>query len=134
MLKQLISLVGIIVGLVLAKMFYMVLGEALSPHLNDNVSLANGIAFIAIWVLVPAALGLVAELITTVLDHIAIVGTMNKLMGAVFGLFKYCFLIGAVMWALVACKLLSEETLGQTVIGTTLKAFSESFYTALINA
>ncbi len=133
-IKQLVSLVGIIVGLILAKMFYMALGEVLSPHLGDNVSLANGVAFVAIWVLVPAVLGLIAELVTTVLDKILIVGTLNKLLGALFGVIKYGFLLGAVAWALVACKLLTDEALSHSVIGTTLKAFSEAFYTALINA
>ena len=134
MLKQLTSLLGIVVGLLAAKMFYMMLGEVLSPHLNDNAKLANALAFIAIWVLVPAVLGLLAELITTVLDKIIVVGTMNKLMGAVFGLFKYAFLIGALAWAVVRCHLISEETLNQSLSAATLKAFSESFYNALINA
>ncbi len=133
-IKQIISLLGIVVGLLLAKMFYMMLGEVLSPHLGDNVSLANGVAFVVIWVLVPAVLALLGEVITTVLDHIILVGTLNKLLGAVFALFKWSFLFGAVAWALVSCHLISIETLEQSVVGVTLKAFSEAFYTALINA
>ncbi len=133
-IKQILSLVGIIVGLVLAKMFSGVLGGVLSPHLGDNMAVAHGVAFIAIWVVVPIVLNLLGEVVSTVLDKIIIVGKVNKVLGAVFSLFKYAFLLGAVIWALVACGFLQAETVEASFMGIMLKSFSEAFYTSFMNA
>ncbi len=133
-IKQILSLLGIIVGLVLAKMFSGVLGGVLSPHLGDNMAISQGVAFIAIWVAVPIVLNLIGEVVSTVLDKIIIVGKVNKVLGAVFSLFKYAFLLGAIIWALVACKFLPAETVEASFMGIMLKSFSEAFYTSFMNA
>lgn len=133
-IKQVVSIVGIIAGLVLAKMFCGVVGEALSPHIGDNVGLASSIAFVAIWVLVPAVLGLLGELVSTILDKIIIVGKVNKILGALFSLLKYAFLLGAIIWALARTRLLPAETLNESFMGVMLKLFSEAFYTSFMNA
>lgn len=133
-IKQVLSLVGIIVGLLLAKMFSGVLGGALSPHLGDNVAIAHGVAFIIIWVVVPIVLNLLGEVVSTVLDKIIIVGTVNKVVGAAFSLLKYAFLLGAVIWALVACKFVPAETVESSFMGIMLESFSEAFYTSFMNA
>ena len=133
-IKQVVSIAGIILGLVAAKMFCGVVGEALSPHVGDNMGLASGIAFVAIWVLVPAVLGLLGELVSTILDKIIIVGQVNKILGALFSLLKYAFLLGAIIWALARTRLLPAEILTESFMGVMLKAFSEAFYTSFINA
>ena len=43
--RQLVSLVAFFAGLIVAKMFYMMLGEVIAPHLADHATLANLLAF-----------------------------------------------------------------------------------------
>lgn len=133
-IKQLISIVGIVAGLVLARMYSGALGGSLAPHLGDNMAVASGIAFVFIWVVVPLILNLGGELVSTILDKIIIVGTANKVLGALFSLLKYAFLLGALLWALVACKLLPAELVEGSFMGIMLKSFSEAFYTSFMNA
>ena len=132
--KQLISIVGIMAGLVLARMYSGVLGGSLAPHLGDNMAVASGVAFVGIWVVVPLILNLAGELVSTVLDRIIIVGKVNKVLGAAFSLLKYTFLLGALLWALVACKLVPAPMVEGSFMGVMLKSFSEAFYISFMNA
>ena len=50
--RQLVSLVAFFAGLIVAKMFYMMLGEAIAPHLGDHATMANLLDFVLIWVAV----------------------------------------------------------------------------------
>ena len=133
-IKQIISIVGIVVGLVLARMYSGALGGSLAPHLGDNMAVASGVAFVVIWVVVPIILNLAGELVSTVLDRIIIVGQANKVLGAAFSLLKYAFLLGALLWAMVAGKLLPAELVEGSFMGIMLKSFSEAFYTSFMNA
>ncbi|MBQ2595402.1 MAG: CvpA family protein [Bacteroidaceae bacterium] len=131
--RQLLSLGGIFLGLLLAKMFYEVLGAAIAPHLNHQTSLANTLAFVGIWILVPAVLGLIGEVVSTVLDKIFVLGTVNKLLGAVLGFFKYEVLLGALIWVFASTGFLSADIMRQSVMCEPLKAVPEAIYKVLID-
>ena len=133
-IKQVVSIVGIVAGLMLARMFCGVLGETWAPHLGGNPGVATGLAFVAIWVVVPANLCLLGEVVSTVLDKIIIVGKVNKIVGALFSIFKYALLLGAVVWAMMASKMFPDGTLDTSFMAVMLKSFSEAFYTSFMNA
>ena len=87
LIKEIVSFFGIFVGFYLAYHFY-------------KQSEVGVLGFLLIWICVPLVLGIVAWLITKVLDNIIVLGTMNKLFGAVAGFLKFAFLIGCVILAI----------------------------------
>lgn len=132
LVKQLVSIAGILLGLLLAKVFYTVLGDVLSPHLNEHHSLANILSFVLIWVTVPIGFGLVGEVITTFLDKLLVLGTFNRLCGAVVGFLKYTFILGALVWVLNLMGIIGAGTMQESVLCSHLKAFPEAVYATFV--
>lgn len=87
LIKEVVSFVGIFVGFYIAYHFY-------------KQSEVGVLGFLLIWIGVPLVLGVVAWLITKLLDQIVVVGTTNKLLGAVAGFLKYAFLLGCIILAI----------------------------------
>ena len=132
LVKQIISIGGLVAGLLIAKLCYAMVGDALAPHLGYQTTLAQILAFILIWIAVPAILGLLGELVTTVLDKLFVLGTVNSVLGALLGLIKFQLLIGSLIWVLSATNIIGEATMQQSVLCKPLKAVPEALYTALI--
>ncbi len=130
LVKQLVSIAGLLVGLMIAKGCYEMLGEALSPHLGDHTTLANTVSFILIWVAVPLALGLMGELMTTILDKIFVLGTFNRLCGVFVGFLKYTFVLGALVWVLNIVGVIDGSMMKDSTLSAPLKAVPEAVYTA----
>jgi len=91
LVKEIISFAGFFIGFYLAYYYYK----------NAEVGV---LGFLLIWICVPLVLGVAAWLVTKVLDHILVVGTLNKMLGAVVGFLKYAFLIGCVILAIDKVK------------------------------
>lgn len=87
LVKEVISFFGIFIGFYLAYYFY-------------KQAQVGVLGFLLIWIGVPLVLGIIAWLITKVLDKIIVIGTMNKLLGAAAGFLKYAFLLGCVIMAI----------------------------------
>ena len=85
LLKEVISFLGFFLGLYYAYYHYKEIGYGI-------------FGFLLIWIGVPLVLGILAWAITKVLDHIIIIGKLNKLLGAIVGCLKYALLLGT------ACK------------------------------
>lgn len=132
LVKQIISIGGLVAGLLIAKLCYAMVGDTLAPHLGNQTTLAQILAFILIWIAVPAILGLLGELVTTVLDKLFVLGTVNSVLGALLGLIKFQLIIGSLIWVLSATKIIGEATMQQSVLCKPLKAVPEALYTALI--
>ena len=97
LIKAVLSLAGLIIGVVLASNFYKPLSNIFGFISNENV--ANIIAFI----LILLAVMIIATIVVRLLKFIAsitMLGWVDHLGGAVFG-----FLIGAILWgALLAAE------------------------------
>ena len=89
------------------------------------------LAFILIWIAVPVILGVLGEILTTVLDKLFVLGTVNSILGALLGLIKFQLIIGALIWVLCATKIIGENTMQQSVLCAPLKAVPEALYTAM---
>ena len=87
LVKEVVSFVGIFLGFYIAYYFYK----------QAEVGI---LGFMLIWIGVPLVLGILAWLITKVLDNIIVVGTANKLLGAVAGFLKFAFLLGCIILAI----------------------------------
>lgn len=132
LIKQVVSLGGLIAGLLIAKLCYAMVGDAIAPHIDNHTTLAHVLAFILIWIAVPVILGVLGEILTTVLDKLFVLGTVNSILGALLGLIKFQLIIGALIWVLGATKIIGETTMQQSVLCKPLKAVPEALYTALI--
>lgn len=83
-LKELASMTGFFIGLLLAWHYYDRLG-------------GGAVTFLAIWIVTPIALGLCASMVTKVLDWTIVGGLLNRLLGCLLGTAKWAVLIVCVM-------------------------------------
>ena len=130
--RQLVSLVAFFAGLIVAKMFYMMLGEAIAPHLGDHATVANLLAFVLIWVAVPTVLSMVGEVLNTILDKLFVLGTINRMLGTLLCFVKFHLIIGAVVRVFASAGVISATTMQQSVLCGVMKAAPEALYSALM--
>ena len=71
-IRQLASILGLVVGLLAAKALYATLAEKLCPTVTDSMTVAQVLAFIVIWIAVPMKFTLVATLLTKALEAISL--------------------------------------------------------------
>lgn len=98
-IKQLAALIGLVVGLVAAKMLYVTVGDKLAYLVANNALFAHIAAFVMIWLLVPVIFSIVAELLTKLLEFIYL-GWLNRLLGAALGGMKWVLFISVAICAL----------------------------------
>ena len=88
MIKAILSLAGVIVGVILAGQYHAALGEQLTFISQPNVANIVGFAIILVGVMIVAAV--IASLLKWIVS-IVMLGWVNRLGGAVFG-----FLLGTI--------------------------------------
>ena len=98
-IKQLASLVGLVVGLFAAKALYGVVGDQLLGTVTSNSTFAHVLAFFLIWIVVPIVFTLVASLLTKALEIICL-GWINRLLGAALGGVKWLLFISLAICAI----------------------------------
>ena len=91
-LKQVASMAGIFVGLVIAVMAYGKFGKVLADLTGTEQSTADIIAFVAIVILLPLVLGWAASLLTKAFKVIHI-NIFNRIAGAAIGLVSYLLIL-----------------------------------------
>ncbi len=84
LVKEICSTVGFLLGFVVAW------------YCHSHYHLEMGMT-LALCLLVPIALGFVASLVSVVINAIFLVGTLNRLLGAVLGCVKYGLLVGFIL-------------------------------------
>jgi membrane protein required for colicin V production len=82
-IKALLSLVGLIVGVILAGRYYTLLAERLTFIPQENI--AQAVAFAIILIVIMVIAGLLAVLLTRLISAVML-GWVNHLGGAIFGL------------------------------------------------
>ncbi len=87
LVKEVISFVGFFLGFFIAYEYYK----------RAEVGV---LGFLLIWIGIPLVLGIIAWLVTKVIDKIIVVNTLNRLLGAAAGFLKYAFLIGCIILAI----------------------------------
>ena len=98
-IKQLASLVGLVVGLLAAKALYGVVGDQLMGTVTTNSTFAHTLAFFLIWIVVPIVFTLVASLLTKALEVICL-GWINRLLGAILCAVKWLLFISLAICAI----------------------------------
>lgn len=107
-LRQLVSLLGFLVGLFIASLFYSTLGEYITPQIGTSPSISDFLAFIILWVITPIMLGFAATGITKVLKSLKI-GWFNSLLGSVLGITKFIILLSCIFNAMAALHIIDEK-------------------------
>ena len=86
-IKQLASLLGLVVGLLAAKALYLTVAERIAPLVGESPTFTKVSAFILIWLAVPLAFSLIASLFTKAIEA-AQLGWINRWLGAGLGAIK----------------------------------------------
>lgn len=87
-LRQLATLLGIIVGLLAAKALYAMVAEQYMSKITDSATIAQILAFVLIWIGVPLLFTFFAMLLTRAMEVISL-GWLNRLLGAGLGALKF---------------------------------------------
>lgn len=110
-IKAALSLAGLIVGVVLASNFYQELGGVLNFIADEKI--ANIVAFILILAVVMVIANVAAALLKYTAKAI-LLGWVDRLGGAVFGLFIGAIFVGAILATIV--KFFGTELVTESVL------------------
>ena len=130
LIKEIFSACGFVVGLVLAAMFYEVVGEHFAPALGSGSKASFAacvLAFILIWVVVPIIFGFVANALTKGIKALH-AGPLNSLLGMVVGAAKYFLLISVVFSAMAYVGILSEEKKQESLLYPYITVVGQAIY------
>lgn len=129
-IKQFISLVAFAGGFIIACLYYQKLGEMLSniTHFSDHCQV---VAFLLLWIIVPIIAKLVGSLVSSLMNHIPVIGFLNRLLGGVLCMAKYALVLGAFIWFFSSINMIKEETMQESKLCRPLKALPEFVYNTL---
>ena len=107
-LKEVVSAVGFLVGLLIAATCYSTLGEYLTKAGSEFGVMTNVVAFFLLWIIVPIVLGFIANMLTHALKGLKL-GLPNSLLGSLVSILKYIILISCVFNVMSALHIMNEE-------------------------
>ena len=107
-IKEVVSSVGFLAGLLIAATCYSTFGEYLAVTGTESNMFTSVVAFFLLWIVVPIVLGLVANILTKALKGMQL-GLPNSILGALVSLVKYVVLISCVLNVMQALHILNEE-------------------------
>jgi membrane protein required for colicin V production len=90
--KMVANFVGVALGLIVACLLYQQFGDYLADKSGASTSVGHVFAFVIIVILVPIVLGWIASLMTKAFSAMNI-GFINRLCGAIVGVFCYSMLL-----------------------------------------
>ena len=135
-IRQLASILGLIVGLLAAKALYASLAEKLCPTVTDSMTVAQGLAFIMIWIAVPLIFVLIASLLTKAMQAISL-NWLNRWLGSGLGALKFLLLtsvvIGAIEFVDSDNKLISATKKEESLLYYPMETFAGIFFPAAKN-
>lgn len=132
-LKQLAGLLGLVIGLLAAKVLYASVAEQVFSRVTDNLTVAQVLSFVAIWVAVPLLFLWVATLLSKMMEAVSL-GWVNRLLGAALG-----GLVHVLVLSLLVCviefvdtdsMLLSRDAKRQSVLYDKLEPLAGLFFPA----
>lgn len=96
LLIEIASIIALIAGIYGAIHFSYIAGDYLSQRTEWQEKFINIAALIITFVLIVIAVHILGKILTKIID-IAMLGILNKLAGAIFGVFKVAVLLGALL-------------------------------------
>ncbi|APQ17154.1 CvpA family protein [Maribacter hydrothermalis] len=121
---EIASIVALVAGIFGAIHFSYITGNYLSGHLNWDERNMSIIAFIITLILIIFIVNLIGKLLTKVANF-AMLGTLNKIAGGIFGTLKVAILLGAAFIFFdrmdTTLNLINEETKQQSILYQPIK-------------
>lgn len=112
LLKEIVSMCGFFVGLLVAYLTYSTFGDKLAPSITAGGAAGHFfgpvVAFIIVWVAVPIVLGVVANVLTRSLKALQF-GKLNSFGGAAVSVVKYLILMSFVFSAMNFLGIMSDQ-------------------------
>lgn len=96
LLIEIASIVALIAGIYGAIHFSYIAGDYLSERMDWDEKFINIAALIITFILIVLAVHFIGKILTKIVD-IAMLGILNKLAGAIFGIFKVAVILGALL-------------------------------------
>lgn len=106
--KEIISSIGFLGGLLIAAICYKQFGEYLAVNGTESNMLTSLIAFLLLWIVVPIVLGFAANIMTKALKEMEL-GMPNSILGALVSVVKYLILMSCVLNVMGALHIMNEE-------------------------
>ena len=132
-LKQLAGLLGLVVGLLAAKALYAAVAQEVFSRVTDNMTVAQMLSFLAIWVVVPLLFWVVACLLTKAMAAVCL-GWVNRLLGGVVGGVVHALLVSLAICVLEAVDtkddLISREQKQESVLYYRMEPLAGLFFPA----
>lgn len=129
-IKQLISLVAFVAGFVLACLFYQPLADILTGFLIFP-TFCKVVSFLLLWFIVPIIVNLIGSFISSLMNHLPVLGFLNRLLGGVLCMAKYALVLGTLIWFFSSINMIKEETMQESKLCRPLKALPEFVYNTL---
>jgi membrane protein required for colicin V production len=103
---EVLSLIGAVLGYLLAAWYYPRLGNWFQPHVNSR-AVADGAAFLAIFVAVVIVAGLVGRLVSWAMKEVGL-RWVDRLLGMAFGLVRGSLIVVVVLLGLTSFGMYSK--------------------------
>lgn len=123
LLREIASGIGFFVGLVVAATCYSSFGKYLAVNGSETNMVTSIVAFFILWIIVPIALGMVAVILSKILDAIYL-GVANRAAGAAVSLLKFGILLSCALSVMSALGILNEERTESSVVYPVAKGFA----------
>lgn len=125
--KQVASLLGLIVGLLVARAMYMPLADKISPMMDSSMTVVQIISFVVIWLAVPIGFSILAHFLTRLMEALSL-GWLNRWLGAGMGAIKYLILVSLVIGVIEFIdrddRLISKTKKESSVLYYPMKSFA----------
>lgn len=106
--KEVVSTLGALVGLLVAASCYGAFGKYLAVDGTETNMVTSIIAFFLLWIIVPIALGFVANIITKSIREMKL-GMPNSMLGAAVSAVKYFAILSCVLNVMQSLHILNQE-------------------------
>ena len=126
-LKEITSSLGILVGLLVAATCYSAFGEYLAVNGSETNMVTSIIAFLLLWIIVPIALGFVANVLTKSLKGLQL-GMPNSILGAIVSLVKYVVVLSCVFNVMQSLGILNQEKANDSKLLSTVTGALQIFF------
>lgn len=132
LVKQLLGIAGLFIGAFLAYKFSAPLTEVLSPHLTDvQPKVVNALSCLLVFLASLLVFSLIGIFITKIFKF-ASLGFFNRILGALFGIFKAALLLSVLVCLFdelnARWEWVSAETLDASAVYTYLQDFGARFF------
>ena len=134
---ELASLVGLVAGVYGAVHFSYFVGDWLVTKTSWSEQVIKLSAFAITFIIIVILVSMAGKALTKVADF-AMLGIVNKILGGVFSLLKYAFILSAVLMFLNAANdkvvLVSQETIEESILYEPVQIIAPTVLPAILNA